>query len=143
MFAPTIRSTDDLSSSDAASTEQERHGVRPVVSSRLHDTRRTVRRIRDARRSSEVAPHDYQNPPVESSLVNVLDQRRHRLIEVRGTGLHGLEYMVVGCVIVPAVGSSANWPVQGCRNQINTSLDKPTSQQAALAPGIAAIAISG
>src|SRR5438128_2293713 len=50
--------------------------------------------------------------------------------------------MVVDCVIVPALCSSAKWSVQCGRNQIDAGFDKPTSHQAALAPGIASIAIT-
>src|SRR5712692_1552952 len=66
MLSSTIRGTDNLSSGDATSAEKEGHGVGPMVPTRLHNSRRAVRRIRNSRRSSEVTRHDHHNPFVES-----------------------------------------------------------------------------
>ena len=53
-------------------------------------TRLTVG-VADLGRATKFARHDDHHAAIEPPLVDFLDERAHRLIEIRRAGLHGVE----------------------------------------------------
>jgi hypothetical protein len=142
MLPSAICRPNNLAARDAATTEQEGHGVRPVIPSWLSNSRGTVRGIGNPWGSSEVSRHDHQHATVQASVVNVFNQSCDGLIEKGGTSLHGIEDMMVYGVIVPTLCTPAERSIQGRCYQIYACFHEPPSQQAPLSPGIASVPIS-
>ena len=140
--AEAVGRADDLAARDAAAAEEERDGAGPVVAARLRHPRGRVLGVADLRRPAELAGDHDQHPAVEAAGVDVLDQGADGLVEVAAARLHGVEDVVVDGVVVPVADPAAERAVQAGRHQVHAGLDQSPGQQAALAPGVPAVAVA-
>ena len=126
----------------APAAHQQRDGAGPVVAARLRHARGRVLGVADPRRPAELAGDHDEHAAVEAARVDVLDQGAHGLVEVPAARLHRVEDVVVDRVVVPVADPAAERAVQARRHEVHARLDQPPGQQAALAPGVAAVAVA-
>ena len=140
--AEAVGRADDLTARDSAPAEDQRDGAGPVVAARLRHPGARVLGVADPGCAAELAGHHDQDATVEAARIDVLDQGGHGLVEVAAARLHGVEDVVIHGVVVPVADPAAERAVQAGRHQVHAGLDQPARQQAALAPGVAPVAVA-
>ena len=109
---------------EAAAGEHAGHRAGPVVAAGV---------LVDLRRAAELAGADDDRAVQHAAVVEVLDQGRQRLIEVRQqAGLQGVEVLAVRVPAADADGDEAD-----------AGLDQPASRERALAERVRAVARRG
>ena len=88
------------------------------------DASTAARHVRDPRSAAELARDDDEHSLVETPVVNVLDQRRHRLVEVRSAKGQGFEDVVVDRMVVPVGDASAEGSVEGRGDDLHARFDQ-------------------
>ena len=97
--------------------------------------------IADSRRAAKLACDDDQYPLVETSLVDIFNQRRDRLIKVRGTVSDRFEDMVIHGVVVPVGNARTQRSVKLRCDNLNTRFDQPACHQTLLSPLMTAVSV--
>ena len=98
-----IRAANHLPRPHAATSHQHGHGLRPVIPPRLHHTRLTAHRGVDSRSPSEFPRHNQQHTLVQAPRINVLHQRRHRLVVNRESHQRVVEQVTVHRMRIPVI----------------------------------------
>ena len=88
-----------------------------------------------SRRAAELTHHHYHYVLVQASLINVLDQRRHGLVEPGQAVLHGLDNVTVDRMVIPIANHISAGDANG--DETHTRLDQSPPQQHLLSPALA------
>ena len=105
MFSFVVGCADDLAGLHAATGNQNGHGLRPMITTGLHDAGLGTSLDRDARCATEFACRDEQHFAIKPSLVEIFDERAQSLIVSRQPPLTVLEDVSVDRVRIPIVSS--------------------------------------
>ncbi len=124
VLAPAIRRADDLTARDPAPRPD--HGIRPVPvipaglcrPGRRARAAAAARHVGDAGRAPEFARDDDQDPFLESSVVDILDQGGDRLVEIRGAEFEGVEDVVIDGIIIPIRDPAAERAIEGRGDEV-------------------------
>ena len=148
MFGLRIRRANHDAGLQAATADEDRHGLRPVIAARLHDFRlRTNRRV-DARGAAELARDDQHDFLVEAAVVEVVDQRGDRLIEHRQLHQQVREHVAVHGVRVPVVGDAERKLFAGARilhrdgHEAGSRFGQSPGEECSLAVDVAAVTVA-
>jgi hypothetical protein len=136
-----VRRADHLAHLEAAAAHQGRHGVRPVVAAQA------AVRAGHPRRPPELPARHDQNPLVQPAVVDVLDERRQRLVEERGPPAHPLGQVPTRLGVGVVVPAEVEWlaRLRGQRvdrHHRRAGLGQPAGEQAALAPQVPAVLVA-
>jgi len=138
-----------LSGAHAASRDKQRHRLRPVVPSRLHDPRLRADRRSNSGSSPELSRDHEQHLSIQPPRVQVVDQGRHGLIVNWQTDERVAEHVAVDRVGIPVVGQLAghfftrrNGILHDHRHEAHATLHEAPRHQGPLAPWVPAVAVA-
>jgi hypothetical protein len=149
IFASNIRRSNHLTGWNTAPGKD--HGIRsrPMITSGLNNARRgtghtaaAAGHVTDSRSTAEFSRDNNQNSPIQTTCVNILNQRGNSLIKERRTELVRIEHMMVHRMIVPVGNSTTKRTIKLGGDDLHASLNESPSHQALLAPGIHAISLT-
>src|SRR5262245_41355368 len=140
-FAARVGRTDHLPGPQPAAGKQDTLRVGPVIAAGALGV------AAQPRGAAEFAHRDDHYLAIEPAGVDILDQRRKRLVVIRQTRFHVVAEVAgthrIHDVIVPV---GVLWAVFRCvdreRDDRDAGLGQPPGQQATLAPGVPAVAVA-
>ena len=145
-----IGGPDHAAGLDAAAGPDVGIGPRPVVAARLFCAGRgaggplpCARRILDPWRAAKLTGDDDEDTLIEAPVVDVLDERRHRLVVGIGPVAEGVEDMVVDGMVVPVADPATQRSGELRGDDVDPRLDEPAAHEELLPPGVAAVAVAG
>jgi len=149
IFAPFVGRADDSAGFETTSSPEVGESSGPMISSGLLGSSRSAGipgtgagGMFDFRRSTEFTGDDYEDPLVETTFVDILDQGGDGLIVCIGTEAHGIEDVVIDGVIIPVADTATEGPIQAGGEDFDSGLYQTTGEQELLSPGIATVSIA-
>ena len=129
IFSPFVGRADDSASFESTTGPEVGESTGPMVSSRLLGPgggtgipRTGAGGMLDFGRSTEFPGDDYEDPLVEPTFVDILDQGGDGLIVSIGTEAHRIEDVVIDGVIVPVADTATEGTIQAGGEDFDSGL---------------------